>query len=148
MPRRLALLVALLAIGCSKEEPPPVPHDHEHVEEHVDEEVAGGALQRDVRTQRFATAVVCSVSHGNQPDSGVLRDQQGRGIAPFDLWRSTMMANASNDPFFRAALAAEVAVAPEESRAAVEARCLRCHAPMGSEEKGRDQRGLSPQPVG
>jgi hypothetical protein len=92
-----------------------------------------GRLQRDVRTKRFATAVVCEACHSNAADSGAMRDHQGRGIAPHDLWRSSMMANAARDPFFRAVLAAEAAGAGEK-REAVEARCLHCHAPMASFE--------------
>jgi len=100
----------------------------------------GARVQRDVRTERFATAIVCEVCHSNAPDSGAMRDHQGRGIAPHDLWRSSMMANASRDPFFRAVLAAESIAAGEDS-AAVEARCLRCHAPMASYDAG--EKGIS-----
>ncbi|MHC4548825.1 MAG: hypothetical protein ACYTEZ_08600 [Planctomycetota bacterium] len=93
-----------------------------------------GRVTRDVRTKRFATSIVCYFCHSNAKDAGALRDGQGRGIAPHDLWRSSMMANASRDPFFLAALAAEVAGRPAE-RAAIEARCLHCHAPMASVEE-------------
>jgi len=92
-----------------------------------------GRVQRDVRTKRFATAVVCQTCHSNGDDSGAMRDHRGRGIAPHDLWRSSMMANSARDPFFRAVLAAEIVRAGDE-RAAVEARCLHCHAPMASYE--------------
>ncbi|MHC4409331.1 MAG: hypothetical protein ACYS0F_10035, partial [Planctomycetota bacterium] len=92
-----------------------------------------GRLQRDVRTARFATAVVCQTCHSNADDSGAMRDVQGRGIAPHDFWQSSMMANSARDPFFRAALVAEVAAAGKQG-AAVEARCLHCHAPMASYE--------------
>jgi len=92
-----------------------------------------GRLQRDVRTPRFATAIVCQTCHSNGDDSGAMRDHQGRGISPYDLWRSSMMANSARDPFFRAALAAEAAAAGEQ-RAALESRCLKCHAPMASYE--------------
>ncbi|MHC4407379.1 MAG: hypothetical protein ACYS0E_10700 [Planctomycetota bacterium] len=92
-----------------------------------------GRLQRDVRTARFATAVVCQTCHSNADDSGAMRDVQGRGIAPYGFWQSSMMANSARDPFFRAALVAEVAAAGKQG-AAVEARCLHCHAPMASYE--------------
>jgi len=90
-------------------------------------------VQRDVRTERFTTAVVCKTCHSNGDDSGAMRDHQGRGISPHDLWRSSMMANSARDPFFRAVLAAE-ALAAGDKRADVEARCLHCHAPMASYE--------------
>jgi hypothetical protein len=95
------------------------------------------AEPRDVRTDHFATAVACAPCHGNADDSGALRDARGRGIAPHDLWRGTMMANASRDPLFRAVLAAEA------KDAATEARCLHCHAPMASiEERAKGRPGL------
>jgi hypothetical protein len=94
-----------------------------------------GRIQRDVRTKRFMTAVVCQACHSNAEDSGAMRDHQGRDIAPHDLWRGSMMANSARDPFFRAAVAARAKAAGKD-RAAVEARCLSCHAPMASVEHG------------
>jgi hypothetical protein len=95
------------------------------------------AEPRDVRTDLFATAIACAPCHGNADDSGALRDLRGKGIAPYDLWRGTMMANASRDPFFRAVLAVEA------KDAAAEARCLQCHAPMASvEERAAGRPGL------
>lgn len=98
--------------------------------------VGGGEsrVPRDVRTDLFATAITCAPCHNNTPDSFALRDHRGRGIAPYELWRSSMMANSARDPFFQAAVAAEAAAAPGR-RAEIEARCLRCHAPMASVEK-------------
>ena len=97
--------------------------------------VAGdvGHSTRDVRTKWFATSIVCSTCHSNAADAGALRDNLGRGVAPYDLWRSSMMANSARDPFFLAAMAAEVAASPKE-KAEIEARCLHCHAPMASVE--------------
>jgi len=42
------------------------------------------SIQRDVRTERFATAVVCQTCHSNADDSGAMSDHQGRGVAPLD----------------------------------------------------------------
>jgi len=92
-----------------------------------------GRLQRDVRTKHFATAIVCKTCHANASDSGAMLDHLGRGIAPHDLWQSTMMANSARDPLFLAAVAAEVAAAPDRA-AEIEAGCLHCHAPMASVE--------------
>jgi hypothetical protein len=44
-----------------------------------------------------------------------------------------MMANSSVDPLWRAVMAAEVAATPTR-RAEIEAKCLRCHAPMAAIE--------------
>jgi hypothetical protein len=94
-----------------------------------------GRVQRDVRTKHFQTAVVCKACHSNAEDSGAMRDHQGRGISPYDLWVGTMMANSARDPLFRATVAAE-AKAAGKARAEVEAGCLHCHAPMASVEYG------------
>ncbi|MEM8886194.1 MAG: hypothetical protein AAGD14_19190, partial [Planctomycetota bacterium] len=94
-------------------------------------------MQRDVRTKHFSTALVCKSCHSNSADSGAMRDIQGRGIAPHDLWQSTSMANSARDPFFRALLAAESKV----HGAKVEKGCLHCHAPMASYEAG--EKGLA-----
>ena len=94
------------------------------------------APPRAVRFGVFATADLCARCHANAPDAGAMRDGQGRAIAPYDLWRGTMMANAARDPVFRAAMAAEIATVPSK-RAEIEAKCLRCHAPMAHEEMRR-----------
>lgn len=77
----------------------------------------------------FATSLVCANCHSNIDSANNLRDEKGNGVAPFDLWRATMMANASRDPFYRAVVSAEVLANPGR-KAAIEADCLKCHAPM------------------
>ncbi|MFT5048832.1 MAG: cytochrome c553 [Chlamydiales bacterium] len=71
----------------------------------------------------------CARCHSNAPTSTAMRDPHGRGIAPYDLWQSSMMANAARDPLWRAVVSAEVAATPSR-RAEIEATCLSCHAPM------------------
>ncbi len=82
-----------------------------------------------VDTERFATSPACSECHTNTGRSEAMRDRAGRPVSQFDLWRSSMMANAARDPLWRAVVAAEVAGHPELA-AEIEAKCLRCHAPM------------------
>lgn len=62
----------------------------------------------------------CSECHGGQnaPD--------GHTYLPADLWVTSMMANATRDPLFRATLAVA-----EQQRAGVGELCLRCHTPPG-----------------
>jgi len=102
--------------------------------------------RRDERSDprgRFQPSAGCALCHSNSDAAGAMRDVQGRGVAPFDLWQSTMMANAARDPFFLAAVAAEVAADPER-REEIEAKCLHCHAPMASVvAKERGARGVS-----
>ena len=82
-------------------------------------------------TEHFATSSVCSTCHSNSPRATAMRDASGKGIAPHDLWRSSMMANSTRDPLWRAVLSIEIASTPSR-RAAIEKKCLRCHAPMAS----------------
>ncbi|MCL4731751.1 MAG: cytochrome c family protein, partial [Planctomycetes bacterium] len=79
--------------------------------------------------EHFATSLVCANCHSNIDSASNLRDEKGNGVAPFDLWQATMMANASRDPFYRAVVSAEVLANPGR-KAAIEADCLKCHAPM------------------
>jgi len=72
----------------------------------------------------------CARCHSNADGAEALRDAAGRGIAPHDLWSGTMMANASLDPLWRAAVSIEVAATPA-AREAIETKCVSCHAPMG-----------------
>ncbi len=104
----------------------------------------GAVRPQRVRFGRFATSDNCALCHSNTSTAGALRDNQGRPIAPYDLWRATMMANSARDPFFFAMMAAEVVQHPQH-RAQIEAKCLRCHAPMAHDElrrrKGADAIG-------
>lgn len=86
-----------------------------------------------VSTDRFATSELCSRCHSTAASAKALKDSQGRSIGPHDLWRTSMMAHSSVDPFWRAVVAAEVAATPSR-KAEIEAKCLRCHAPMASVE--------------
>jgi hypothetical protein len=80
---------------------------------------------------RFATADVCGSCHDNVPSSSAMRDAAGNGIAPYDLWQGSMMANAGRDPLWRAVVSAEMAETPDAAEA-IEQKCLTCHAPMAS----------------
>ncbi len=86
-----------------------------------------------VRTRHFATAQACVICHSNHKNARAMRDDKGRGIAPYDLWRGTMMANAARDPLWRAFVSAEIAATPS-ARRVIEAKCLRCHTPLAAAE--------------
>jgi hypothetical protein len=92
----------------------------------------------------FSTGQACAECHANSDGSDAMRDSSRRPIAPYDLWQSTAMANSSRDPLWRAVVSAEVAATPSQSEA-IEARCARCHMPMGSADAalhGDDPVGL------
>lgn len=77
----------------------------------------------------FTTSKSCAGCHSNQRGVDAMRDEEGRGVAPYDLWQASMMANATRDPFWRAAVSAEVAASPGAEQQ-IEDKCMRCHAPM------------------
>lgn len=60
-----------------------------------------------------------------------MRDQQNRNVSPFDLWSGSMMANSARDPYWRAAVSAEVAATPSQ-KSHIEEICSRCHTPMAA----------------
>ena len=96
---------------------------------------------RTVSDGAFATSPLCADCHANAADSDAMRDSADRPIAPFDLWRSSMMSSAVRDPLYRAVVSAEMAAAPTEAEA-IQATCLSCHGPMASREGQVD--GLEP----
>ena len=77
----------------------------------------------------FVEGIYCGVCHSNSRRAVAMRDVKERAIAPFDLWRSSAMANAVRDPYWRAVVSVEVAATPAR-KAEIEATCTRCHAPM------------------
>ncbi len=82
----------------------------------------------------FTTSTACSTCHSFSEEAIALRDSKGANIAPYDLWQSTMMANASRDPLWRAMVSAEIMATPSRKKE-IEEKCTRCHAPMASVEK-------------
>jgi len=93
------------------------------------------AAGRDVESSHFATSSVCADCHSNHASSTAMRDAAANPIAPYDLWQSSMMANATRDPFFRAVMSAEIAAFPA-LQSTLEEKCLTCHAPMTARESG------------
>ncbi len=94
-------------------------------------------------TTLFAGAGDCQFCHA--AGSGVLTSSSGEDISPPAHWRSSMMANASKDPFWRAKVTAETLENPAIA-AAIEDKCCTCHAPMGhrqSRENGQSSYGLA-----
>ena len=79
----------------------------------------------------FAASGKCSGCHGKDivnNYAGV--DEDGVDVNVADDWRSTMMANAAHDPFWRAKVSHEVTVNPAHKEE-LEDKCTSCHAPMG-----------------
>ena len=82
------------------------------------------------RTTLFAGSGLCEVCHASNGD---VLTVNGQDISMVTYWRSTMMANASKDPFWRAVVAEEVHRFPTLQQT-IETTCTKCHAPMGNKE--------------
>lgn len=82
------------------------------------------------RTIIFSGSGNCAMCHTGD---GTILSQNGVDISPPTYWRSTMMANSSKDPFWRAMVAEEVHNYPQLQQT-IETTCTRCHAPMGYTE--------------
>lgn len=76
-----------------------------------------------VRGDYFSTSGVCASCHAN------LQDESGADISFDRMWRSTMMANAGHDPYWRAGLRREVLANPDFSDY-IQDKCATCHMPM------------------
>ncbi len=86
-----------------------------------------------VENGRFSTSDVCADCHDNAASATAMRDEDDRPIAPYDLWQSSMMANAGRDPLWRAQMSAELAATPAAADA-IGAKCTRCHLAMAAED--------------
>jgi hypothetical protein len=81
-----------------------------------------------VSNKWFSSSGVCTLCHSTSDFA--LRDSQGNDVSPVARWRSTMLANASKDPFWKAKVKHE-GIANHAHKDALENVCTRCHAPMG-----------------
>jgi hypothetical protein len=71
----------------------------------------------------FAGSGVCSSCHRDQSDSS------GQDVSIDRQWAVSSMANSARDPFWQAALSAEIAESPEQSEG-IQSFCSTCHMPM------------------
>jgi len=78
----------------------------------------------------FPTAKLCSGCHGKDPNGNAMVTGDGTDVNIYDDWRSTMMANAARDPFWRAKVTHEMLVNPAHSLE-LQDKCTSCHAPAG-----------------
>ncbi len=81
-------------------------------------------------SSHFSGSGNCQTCHSA---SGSQMVENGIDISPTGAWMSSMMANSSRDPLWRAKVEAEVEAHPE-LQGLIEDRCTRCHAPMLNEQ--------------
>ena len=78
----------------------------------------------------FAGSGKCAGCHGYDPQENAGLTPSGWDVNVTDHWRSSIMANSANDPFWKAKVSHEVAVNPGNQEE-LEDKCTSCHAPMG-----------------
>ncbi|MBP7274081.1 MAG: T9SS type A sorting domain-containing protein [Saprospiraceae bacterium] len=78
----------------------------------------------------FPTVSHCSGCHGFDTLQHAMVNENGEDINVYYDWRSTMMANAAKDPFWRAKVSHEIITNPGHSLD-IQTKCTSCHAPMG-----------------
>ena len=78
-------------------------------------------------SEHFAGSANCTMCHNG------LRDQSGLDVSIETDWSSTMMANSTRDPFWRAKVRAELKRNPQLA-SVINDTCSRCHAPMANFE--------------
>lgn len=82
-------------------------------------------------TAHFMGSGNCQFCHFS--DGGNVLTHNGVDVSPPTLWRSSMMANASKDPFWRAVVEEETNTFPL-LKDFIETTCNTCHAPLGYTE--------------
>lgn len=71
----------------------------------------------------FSTSGYCAYCHTG------MKDAAGKDVSIDSDWRSSMMANSTRDPYYRASVRSEVLANPQQ-QAAIEKKCSICHAGM------------------
>ncbi|MEK7487224.1 MAG: hypothetical protein AABZ60_23075, partial [Planctomycetota bacterium] len=85
----------------------------------------------------YVSHQTCTGCHSSNGTDTNTETGSGEDVAPGTGWRATMMANSMRDPYFRARLVSEINRFPSKS-ALIQDECLRCHAPMLSEQNRLD----------
>lgn len=75
----------------------------------------------------FSGSGNCATCHNG------LTDDQGNDVSIEKAWSSTMMANATKDPLWRAKVRSEIARNPQ-LESVINDKCTKCHAPMANTE--------------
>lgn len=79
----------------------------------------------------FSGSENCASCHNN------LSDTSGNDVSIINDWETSMMANSTRDPYWRAKVASELDRAPHLSDV-INDKCSRCHAPMANVQAERD----------
>jgi hypothetical protein len=94
---------------------------------------------------RFAGSGLCATCHRADNSTAPPTNFDTATGEQVDLtadWSASMKANSARDPYFRAVLSAEIEANPGHE-AAIEGKCLTCHAPMAAYEAKAAGRSLT-----
>ncbi len=117
--------------------PRPIISAHEGLEAYFRNDVLGGLP--DTINALFYGSGKCAGCHGEDPNNYASLAGQSFPMEPMldawdvnvvDDWRSSIMANSTKDPFWRAKVRHEVITNPSHA-AGLEDKCTSCHAPVG-----------------
>ena len=88
------------------------------------DELHHAVWQEEAENDYFVTSPICGECH-----SGIV-DETGTDLS-FDVaWRSSVMANAANDPYWLASVRKETLANPAELTPLIQDVCANCHMPM------------------
>jgi len=82
-------------------------------------------------SNHFSGSANCAMCHDG------LTDNTGQDVSIVEAWKSTMMANATRDPLWKAKVRTELNRTPSLADA-INDKCSRCHAPMANFEAHQD----------
>jgi len=125
----LASLAALALLGAFACESSPTAPGAANERPSEARSPAATTSDTQVALTAFLPAERCAVCHSSAPSASAMTSATGDDVSPFETWQATAMANSFRDPFWRAQVAHEVELEPQ-NQAAIEATCLACHAPM------------------
>lgn len=83
-----------------------------------------GISQTEAENDYFVTSPICADCHTDIQDAG------GNDISYDVAWRSSIMANAANDPYWLASVQRETLANPAELTPVIQDICANCHMPM------------------
>lgn len=109
----VVLSLMIVAAGCAPAATQAMP---------TDQPAEPGALL-NVKGALFSTSGQCSACHTGLKTAG------GMDISIDTDWRSTMMANAARDPYYRASVRRETLANPQYKEF-IQDKCSTCHVPM------------------
>ena len=88
------------------------------------------------KSKHYSGSAQCSVCHDR------LSDEAGNDVSIAQSWSSSMMANATRDPYWIAKVAAEIDRHPALENMLADT-CSRCHAPMANDSAKKDNINIS-----